>query len=286
MKPPIPYFGSKATIASQIAALLPAHEHYVEPYCGSLAVLLAKPRSTLETVNDLDGNLMTFWRVLRDRPDELARVCALTPHSRAEYGHATDTLSIDHIDELERARCVWVALTQSRSASMNPTPPGWSYSIGRANDLERGERSRPRQIASMIQQLPAVAERIARVSLECRPALAIITEFGVRPQVLLYVDPPYLASTRLGSNRYRHEMPHEAEHRDLAETLHACRATVVLSGYPSPLYDDLYADWHHYEIRTRTANAARDRARTEVLWSNWPLARQEQLDLAISDGAS
>lgn len=85
IRPPFAYFGGKTTLASKIAALLPPHKHYVEPFAGSLAVLLAKDRAPHETVNDIDGNLMTFWKVLRDRPRELAEVCALTPHSRGEY---------------------------------------------------------------------------------------------------------------------------------------------------------------------------------------------------------
>lgn len=90
LRPPFPYFGGKQTLGPRIAALLPEHRHYVEPYCGSLAVLLSKEPAPFETVNDLDAELVTFWRVLRERPDELARVCALTPHSRAEYDLADD----------------------------------------------------------------------------------------------------------------------------------------------------------------------------------------------------
>src|SRR6185295_965821 len=96
-------------IAPQIAALLPAHSHYVEPYCGSLSVLLAKPPSDHETLNDLDHALVTFWRVLRERPEELARAAALTPHSRVEYNVSVE---LDAGDELELARQVFVKLTQ------------------------------------------------------------------------------------------------------------------------------------------------------------------------------
>src|SRR5690625_2593503 len=120
VKPPFAYYGGKTTLAPQIAALLPTHDHYVEPFAGSLAVLLAKTPSRAETVNDLDGDLMTFWRVLRDRPDELERACALTPHSRTELAVAKD-LAVE--DDLERARRVFVRLTQSRSHSMKQT--GW-----------------------------------------------------------------------------------------------------------------------------------------------------------------
>src|SRR5690606_7708278 len=82
LRPPFVYFGGKQKLAATIAGLLPEHTHYVEPFAGSLAVLLAKTPTRLETVNDLDGDLILFWRVLRDRPEDLARVYALTPHSR------------------------------------------------------------------------------------------------------------------------------------------------------------------------------------------------------------
>ena len=81
MKPPMPYYGGKQRIADRIVATFPDHLHYVEPFAGGLSVLLAKEQSKLETVNDLDRHLVTFWRVLRDRPEDLMRVCTLTPHS-------------------------------------------------------------------------------------------------------------------------------------------------------------------------------------------------------------
>src|SRR5436305_8185500 len=112
MRPPFAYYGGKTTLADAIIDVLPQHEHYVEPFAGSLAVLLAKPRSRMETVNDLDGDIMTFWRVLRDRPEDLARVCSLTPHSRLEHATAQDEDLAGVTDELERARRVWVLLTQ------------------------------------------------------------------------------------------------------------------------------------------------------------------------------
>src|SRR5579871_6388223 len=117
MRPPIPYFGSKSALAPWIVSLLPAHQHYVEPFGGSLAVLLAKPPSRHETVNDLSRDLVTFWRVLRERPEQLLRACELTPHARAEFEDAYH----DTEDDLERARRVWVRLTQSRGASLRKT---------------------------------------------------------------------------------------------------------------------------------------------------------------------
>lgn len=121
LKPPIVYYGSKVRIAERLVAMLPDHDHYIEPYCGSLSVLLAKAPVRMETVNDLDGDLVCFWTVLRERTAELERACALTPHSRAELDLANGPL--DGLDDLERARRVWVRLTQGRAGTMRTT--GW-----------------------------------------------------------------------------------------------------------------------------------------------------------------
>lgn len=109
LAPPMAYFGGKQRIAERIVALFPPHRHYVEPYAGSLSVLLAKAPAKLETVNDLDGDLVTFWRMLRDRPDELIRVCALTPHSRAEQQVLLELVVEDQEVGLKRMRAGEVA---------------------------------------------------------------------------------------------------------------------------------------------------------------------------------
>ncbi|MEU8378866.1 DNA adenine methylase [Streptosporangium sp. NPDC048865] len=261
LAPPVPYYGSKQTIGPAITALLPAHEHYVEPYAGSLAVLLAKRPSRMETVNDLDGDLMHFWKVLRDDALELERVCALTPHSRAEYEAARD-VDLTTVSDLERARLVWVRLTQGRAGTLRKT--GWRH----FQDPSGSSSGMPRYLAGYVSRLAPVAERLASVSLECRPALEVLEAYSRHSGVLLYVDPPYLGSTR--ARNYRHEMGAEADHRELHGALEACRATVVLSGYHSPLYDDLYAGWHRVEIAAHTGQANDWQGRTEVLWSNRP----------------
>ncbi len=273
MKPPFTYFGGKSTIAEQIVSLLPAHLHYVEPYAGSLSVLLAKPPSRMETVNDLDGDLMTFWRVLRDREPELERVCERTPHSRAEYGFCRDADPV--ADELETARRVWVILSQGRGGTLRDAKTGWRHFV-----TPRGSSiGMPAYQDGYTGRMPDVSARLHAVSLESMPALDLIAKYGQDPEILLYVDPPYLGSTRGWGNNYRHEMKTDAEHITLAEALNDCSAAVVLSGYPSELYDlDLYAGWHRTEIAAMTGNAT-ERARTEVLWSNRPMPVDVQPEL-------
>jgi DNA adenine methylase len=267
MPAPVPYFGSKQRIAPWIVSLLPEHDHYVEPFAGGLSVLLAKHPSRMETVSDLDSELMTFWRVLRDRPDELLRACMLTPHSRAELAATWDPTT----DELELARRIWCRLAQGRSGTLRNT--GWRHYI----DPAGSSMSMPGYLEAYALRLAAAAERLHGVSLEALPALELIARYGSRPNVLLYVDPPYLGTTRGWGNNYRHEMKTEAEHRAIAAALADCRAAVVLSGYSSPLYDELYDGWHRYEQATTTGNGKGDRGRVEVLWANRPFGGQAGL---------
>ncbi len=168
----------------------------------------------------------------------------------------------------------WTGL-DSRGHAIRST--GWKYSIAASNP-DRSQRSVPRQLAGLAGEIGAVARRMQRVSLECQPALDIVASYGDRPGVLLYLDPPYVAATRNGTN-YAHEMPGADEHRELADALRNCRAAVVLSGYPSPLYDELYEGWYREQASASTGNGrAGERARVEVLWSNRPLGAQGVLD--------
>ncbi|MDG4784328.1 DNA adenine methylase [Micromonospora sp. WMMD1102] len=266
MRPPVPYHGGKQRIADQIVALLPPHEHYVEPYCGGLSVLLAKPRSRMETVNDLDGELVTYWRVLRDRPGDLEVAVGLTPHSRAEHVAAFTPAA----DDLEVARRVHVRLTQGVNARLRPT--GWRWHRKTA-----GGSTMTGYLAWYRDRIPAAAERLVGVSLDCRPALEVAREYGTEPSALLYVDPPYPAEVRNSSN-YRCEMSDPADHRELAKALHECRAAVVVSGYACDLYDrELYPDWHRHEIAAQTTQGGSAKATAEVLWSNRPLGVQGAL---------
>lgn len=238
--PPIPYYGGKQRIASRIVAEFPPHRHYVEPFAGGLSVLLAKGVSHVETVNDLDHELVTFWRVLRDRPGDLIAACNLTPHSRAELALAREPM--DALEELEVARRVWSELAQGRSGRRTRT--GWRFYVD--GDTSSGMAQ---YLASYTERMPPAAQRLASVQLECMPALDLIRLYGRARSTLLYVDPLYLGSdfgdgrgavrTRR-SMQYKHELHTAAEHTELAKALNGCVANVVLSGYHSELYADLY----------------------------------------------
>lgn len=254
MKPPMPYSGGKQRQAEAIAALFPPHDHYVELFGGGLSVLLAKPPSKIETVNDLNQDLMTFWRVLRDQPEQLEQICALTPHSRSEY-LASRNLNVD--DDLERARRVWVQLTQSRGARLG-VKTGWRFVHG------TNRMALARYLDGYLTRMGPAADRLRGVCLENRPAIDLIRSFD-RPGVLFYADPPYLSSTRHGE-QYQHELGGNEEHLDLLTRLARSRGHVVISGYESDLYDEALRGWEKVRFQ---ANAMTGERRTEVVWINF-----------------
>ena len=172
IKPPFAYYGGKTTLADRIVSLLPDHAHYAEPFAGSLAVLLAKPRSPMETVNDLEQDLVTFWRVLRDRPAELRRLMELTPHGRAEHQLAYEATAFD---DLERARRIWVLLSQGRGGTLRST--GWRF----YRNPGGSSYAMPDYLAAYAARVPDCALRLQCVSLECRDALEVIADYGRHP---------------------------------------------------------------------------------------------------------
>lgn len=265
MKPPFAYYGGKMGMADRIVELMPAHRTYIEPFFGSGAVFFAKPPAACEIINDLDGGVVTFFKMLRERTEDLELVCRLTPHARAEYEAAE--LGED-LDELERARRFWVRVNQSFAKTAG-RQTGWSVTTARSQSV-------PMSIQNRIERFEACARRLRGVSIECCDAAGLVERLATA-DAFVYADPPYLAETRRGRDRqrpsdYLHDMGTEDEHRRLAEVLRATPATVILSGYPSPLYDELYGDWWRLDLpvmvhSSNSVTAARGQ-RTEVLWSN------------------
>ena len=251
----MPYVGGKQTMADQIVSLMAPHDHYVEPFFGGGSVLMAKPPSMMETVNDIDEHLVIFWRMLRDRPKDLAWVCAMTPHSRAEHRAAQD---LTDCGDLEVARRVWVQLTQGRGGRRTST--GWRYVVTKSTSTY----GLTDYLTSYLERMLDCAERLQRVSLECRDAVDVITIYD-SADACLYVDPPYLGTARNRAGLYAHEMADEADHARLLDAVLACRGQVILSGYASPLYDEALAGWERIEVGVRD-QASRDRV--EVLWIN------------------
>jgi len=223
----------------------------------------------METVNDLDGDLVNFWTVLRDRPTDLERVCALTPHSRQE--HMAVWTGESALDSLERARRTWIQLTQNHGNQRHHRS-GWKH----AQSANIGI-SVPRYLAAYVNRIAPCAARLHGVSLEHRPALDVIRDYGQYPTTLLYVDPPYLAKRAAG---YAVEMTDESDHTAMLDALASVNASVLLSGYANDLYDRALSGWQRIEIRTGTGQSSeRFAERVEVLWFNYdPPALEQTFD--------
>ncbi len=250
------YPGAKWGLAPQIVSLMPPHRSYLEPFFGSGAVLFNKPPSPIETVNDLDGDIVNFFTVLREQPEVLASRIALTPYARDVFDDAHENQGADPLD-----RAYQFAI-RSKMGHGFKTNQKTGFKI----DVYARERS---YCVSCWNRLPGdlleAAQRLKCVQIENRPALELIRRFN-HNNVLIYADPPYLLETR-GGKQYRHEMT-EQDHLELLEALKQHSGSVILSGYPSEMYDRELRGWSRITRKSYNQNADQ---RTEALWCNFEI---------------
>jgi DNA adenine methylase len=227
--------------------------------------LLNRVPASVETYNDIDGELANFFRVLRDNSDELVRVISLTPFSREEYFTAIygDT---ENVSPVERARRFYIRARQTRTGLAQ------TASLGRWANCKNTSRSGMSGVVSRwlggVDALDAIAERLLRVQIENRPAVDVITLYDA-PETLFYCDPPYLHATRGDSNAYAYEMD-EAQHRDFAEVINSCKGLAAVSGYDHPIMNKLFEKrkWIKSFEEVKPIHSTKD-MRQEVLWTNY-----------------
>ena len=248
------YPGAKWGMAKEIVALMPQHRSYLEPFFGSGAVLFNKPPSAIETVNDLDGDIVNFFTVLRQESDKLAEALALTPYSREVFNDAHESRGTEPFDRAYRFAI------RSKMGHGFKTYQKTGFKI----DVHARENS---YAVNCWNRLPGdlreAALRLKGVQIENQPALDIIRKFNYY-NVLIYADPPYLMDTR-GGKQYKCEMT-EQDHVQLLEVLLQHKGPVILSGYPHDLYDGMLSGWSKVCRKSYNQNADQ---RTEVLWCNF-----------------
>lgn len=253
----IKYPGAKWSIAKWIIAHFPEHHSYLEPYFGSGAVLFTKERSNIETVNDMDGDVVNLFDWIRNDPERLARAVYWTPYSREVYDRAWAAAKTE-TDPFQRAVDFYARMMMGHGFRTTGEKVGWK------NDVQGREAA---YAAGYWCKTPEVifeaAERLRGVQIEHMDAINLIRRFNY-PNVLIYADPPYLLSTRHGK-QYKCEMT-ATDHARLLETLKAHKGPVLLSGYDSALYNDALRDWEREEIDTMAQTATK---RREVLWMNF-----------------
>lgn len=259
----IKWHGGKAYLASRIIALMPTHLHYVEPYAGGLSVLLAKePEGVSEVVNDLDGGLINFWRVLQDDEEfsRFRRRCEATPFSQTEWESAGGLLECYLTNRIHAAWAFFVRCRQSLAGRMRSFAP-----LSR-NRVRRGMNEQASAWLTAVEGLDEVHQRLRRVVVLNGDALEVIRQQD-GPQTLFYLDPPYLDTTRAAPDVYAHEMTAD-DHGRLLSLITRLEGKVMVSGYPSALYDEYLAGWRavDFDLPNNSAGGASKRRMTERLW--------------------
>ena len=256
MKAILNYPGAKWGMARTIISMMPKHRSYLEPFFGSGAVLFNKPPSAIETINDIDGDVTNFFKVLRERTEELARAISLTPYSRDVFNDAHENKGTDDFDRAYRFAI------RSKMGHGFKTYEKTGFKI----DVYARERSYcVDQWVSLPYRIAQAAERLKGVQIENRPAVETIRKFN-HENVLIYADPPYLLSTR-GGRMYRYEM-NEQDHMELLSALCDHKGFVILSGYPSEMYDRELKSWNRVTKKSYNQNSE---SREEVLWTNYTI---------------
>lgn len=257
------WYGGKFSHLDWLLPLLPECHHYCEPFSGSGAVILNRSPSAVETYNDIDGEVVNFFRVLRNNPDDLIRLISLTPFSREEFFMAIN-IDPDSISSLERARNFYVRARQTRTGLAQ------TASLGRwANCLQTSRSGMSGAVSRWIggfEALDGIVERLMRVQIENRPAVQAIALYD-SSDTLFYCDPPYLHETRGDTNSYGFEMNVE-DHQTLADLLRGCKGKVALSGYRCPPMDNWYKDWNRYDAPLKNCHSIKQ-IRQECLWMNY-----------------
>lgn len=259
-RPALRYHGGKFRLAPWILNFFPPHSCYVEPFGGAAGVLLQKPRVYAEVYNDLDSDIVNFFRVLRDPGlrSDLIEACRLTPYAREEFVLAYEPTD----DMLERARrtCVRAAMGFGSAGATKGT-------TGFRTDTRRKYGTAQHNWADYPSAIAAIGERFAGILIENRDAIQVLQDHDGH-DTLHFVDPPYVHGTRVMRARsYRHELD-DAAHERLLMAIQDVDGMVVLCGYRSDLYDGTLRSWERHEISARISGGRGTTTRTECVWLN------------------
>jgi DNA adenine methylase len=257
------WYGGKFSHLGWLLPLLPATQHYCEPFGGSAAVLLNREPSPVETYNDIDGEVVNFFRALREQKDALIEAIGLTPFSREEFELAISS-EREGLSDMERARRFFVRARQVRTGLAQKARAGrWAHCLLTSRAGMAGAVSR---WLGSVEDLSEIAQRLLRVQIEHSSAASIIRRYDSE-ETLFYCDPPYPHDARGDVNAYAYEMTDE-EHRALAVVLHDIKGKAALSSYHCKLMDELYGDWRCIEAPVKNCHSVKT-PRQEVLWVNY-----------------
>lgn len=260
LKPPLTYYGGKQTLAPVIVSLFPEHTLYGEPFAGGAAVLFNKPPSKSEVINDINGELMNFYRVARDHFTKLQRMVRSTLHSRSAFRQAVVVNNNpDMFDEIKRAWAVWTITSQSFSSRLDG-PFGFDKTCNSTSKRIANKR---------LAFTREIAERLALVQIECADALYVISSRD-HEGAFFYCDPPYI-----GSDCGHYKGYTEADYEALLALLSGIKGKFLLSSYPSEVLDKYIRRFKwtscqkelYVSVNAKSGNLKK---KTEVITANYP----------------
>ena len=261
MKTPLTYYGGKQTLAPTIISLMPPHVLYAEPFTGGGAVFFNKPASKVEVINDTNGELMNFYKVIRDQFMPLHRMIRRTLHSRDAFRQAEVVCNNpDLFDEVTRAWAVWTICSQSFSAKMDG-----SFGFDKTrNTTSKGIKNKRNNFTS------DYSDRLEQVQIECADALYIIQSRDYN-DAFFYCDPPYV-----GSHCGHYKGYTEADYEALLCNLSAIKGKFLLSSYSTPQLDSFIKKngWESFQKEmyvTVNAKSGNLKRKVEVLTANYPI---------------
>ena len=257
------WYGGKFSHLDFILPNIPTDAvHFCDVFGGSAAVLINRPPAPVETYNDIDSELVNFFKTLRDDGPALMQVIELTPFSREELARACEFEP--GLSNLERARRFFVRARQTRTGLAQRSSEGrWAHCVLTSRAGMAGAVSR---WLGSVEGLTEITLRLQRVQIENAPAIEVIQRYDTT-ETVFYLDPPYVHSSRGDTSVYENEMSDE-EHVELAEVLTTIRGRAILSGYRTALYDRLYGTWRRIDAPVKNANSVHQ-PRQESLWMNF-----------------
>lgn len=264
VNPPFGYFGSKSKIALRLCSELPPHNCWVEAFCGSAALTLAKAPAAIEVINDIDAEIVNVFKQLRNNHDELCRLIYFTPYAKQELIDARIENESDN--DLERARKFLVQSMMAINGVFGRDRGGFSYSQAYSRN---GRDARVNRWYNLPERLIKVVERLRNVRIENRNAIELLKMFVNRPASLVYLDPPYLGKRAEG---YTNDANDEAFHMELLKLVNKANCMIFVSGYENELYSKLLNEkmgWQRKTIDTITKDSkGNSHNRNEVVWMN------------------
>ena len=259
MKTPITYYGGKQTLLKYLLPLIPQHTLYCEPFFGGGAVFFAKPKSDVEVINDINGEVINFFKVIKTKFPELQKEIQSTLHSRELYKKAMEIYNNPkNYSDVKRAWALWTATNQGFAGMIG------SWGFGKDDSKEAALANKRDAFTK------AYENRLTRVQVENNSAIKVINRCDDK-ETFIYADPPYI-----GSDQGHYKGYSENDYRELLNALSKVKGKFLLSSYPSKILTS-FINKYKWKVQKVTKSVAvtkhTDKVKTEMIVMNYDPAK-------------